>query len=201
MVAESGANTGSVRWVGHPGVTCDEALSYTVTDEDGTTYGEGPEADAPPTSILQQGYVISGIPESELDRFVLNRGFEPADDLAQQSKDQVQAHVATRVNGSELDEFEIQQLRAREAARAEEGGAELSEERAKEIEEQFNPANVDPETRQLAEAQEQRQEARKANRTPRGQRNVREQQAQDAQDAEANEGENSEANGEEGEGA
>lgn len=190
MASGANENTGSVKWVGHPGVTCDEALAYTVTDEEGNTYGEGPEAQAPPTSILQQGYVISGIPESELDGFMLNRGFEPADDVAEQAKKEVQAHVAARVNGSQLSEFEIQQQRAKEAARAEAGGAELSSERAKEIEEQFNPAGSDPETEQLAAQHEQRQEQRRQSRTQRGQQNVQDQRNEDAKD-----------NGEEGEGA
>lgn len=164
MVAEE--TTGSVKWVGHPGVTCDEALLYTVTDTDGKTYGEGLEADNLPTSILYPDYVISGIPQGEISRFLRNRGFRANDQVAEDAKENFDAYTAARVNGSELSEFEVQQLRAKEAARAEGGQAELSDEARAEIEEQYGVGgSADPEAEQKAQQEEALQQQRRQRRT------------------------------------
>ena len=184
-MAESNATTGSVKWVGTPGVECAEALGYTVTDTDGNTYGEGLEADNLPTSILYPDYVISGIPEDEISRFLRNSGFEPNDSAAENAKANLQAFTAARVNGSELSEFDVHQLRAKEAARAERGEAELSEEAREEIEARYSvEGQVDAETEQRAKEEEALQEQRRNRRRAN-------QQTQ----------ETSETNGEEGEGA
>lgn len=89
---------GSVKFVGDPDTTVDEAANYTVTDD------QGNEAEG---TILAPDYVVSDIPADQLKRWLLNANFEANDGAAEQAKTDLEKEQAEQVRAAALRSGEV----------------------------------------------------------------------------------------------
>jgi hypothetical protein len=107
------AEEASVRYTSALEAVCDEAAAYTITD------GEGNEKD---TTLLAEGDVISGIPEGELHRWLLNSSFEAQGEVPQEVEERKEA--AGRVSGREVEAEPTEATEPTGSSSAQASGAE-----------------------------------------------------------------------------
>ena len=169
-------NTGAVRFVGQADMICSEAMDFDVADAEGNNVG--------PTALMQPDYVISGIPQNQLHRWLLNGDFRPEDSAAEQAKESLKSFTAQRINGSLLSAHEVEQRRTLEAERAASGEAELPMEKQRVL---------------RAQPEEEEEEAKKQERLQA--ERLAEKRKQARQRREQAENEETDNSGEEGDGA